>query len=237
MFRKICLSALLLLCVFCLTAQEYNITYKQKDVKLKFCPNTEFGKLISDYWNAKNGNTPNLIAEAYYILPKDERITIEGISVLARSFSTMEGIEYYSNTNKKYKVLYPECYTVGGADGKKKIADMTTGTADGKTLYILQKDNSFGKSVYEINYKQNDEELYFTSVNLDSLWYGIIKAVNPKGLKLTFLIHNAEDKLEFYVLAEGDIASIPFVDDFVKDSFVSRLDAVYNWFRKSYEER
>ena len=87
------------------------------------------------------------------------------------------------------------------------------------------------------NLKQSADELYFTSVNLESLWYGIFKAVSAKALKLTFLINNGGKDLEFYVLVEGDIASIPFIDDFLKESFVARLDAVYNWFRKSYEEK
>lgn len=237
MFKRICLSACLLFCFFCLTAQNYSVSYKEKDVKLKFCPKTTFGNQISTEWVAKNGKTPNLVAEAYYVLPKKEKITIDDISSMARSFSSMEGIEYYSNSKNKYEVLYPECYTVSGEDGKKKVPDITTGSADGKKIYILQKDNSFGKSVYEMNFKQSGDELFFTSVNLNSLWYGIVKAVSPKALKLTFLINNGGKDLEFYILVEGDIASIPFIDDFIKESFVARLDAVYNWFRKSYEEK
>ena len=237
MFRKICLSACLVLVFFCLTAQQYNVSYKEKDIKLKYCPNTAFGKQISAEWTAKNGKTPNLVAEAYYVLPKNERVSIDDISVMARSFSTMEGIQYYSNSKEKYETLYSECYTVSDKDGKKKIPDMTSGSADGKKIYILQKDNSFGKSVYEMNFKQTADELYFTSVNLESLWYGIFKAVSAKALKLTFLINNGGKDLEFYVLVEGDIASIPFIDDFLKESFVSRLDAVYNWYRKNYEEK
>ena len=237
LLKRICLSACFLLSFFCLAAQEYNVAYKEKDVKLKLCPKTAFGMQINAEWAAKNGKTPNFVAEAYYTLLKKEKITINDISVMARSFSTMEGIEYYSNSKSKYEILYPECYTVSDESGKTKIADVTTGSADGKKLYILQKDNSFGKSVYEVNYKQNGEELYFTSINLDSLWYGIFKAASPKTLKLTFLINNSSAEIGFYVLVEGDIASFPFIDDFIKDSFVSRLDAVYNWFRKNYEEK
>jgi hypothetical protein len=236
-FKRLCLSAFLFISFFFLSAQEYNVAYKEKDVKLKLCPNTTFGKQIKSDWVLKNGKTPNFVAEAYYKLPKKENINIDDISVMARSFSSMEGIEYYSNTNNKYSVLYPECYTVSDKSGKKKIADMTSGSADGKKIYILQNDNSFGKSVYEMNFKQQGEELFFTSLNLDSLHYGIVTAVKAKALKLTFLINNAGSELEFYVLVEGDIASFPFIDDFIKDSFVSRLDAVYNWFRKNYEEK
>lgn len=234
---KILFSFILLICGFSLFAQQNNVSYKEKNVKLQLYPNTTFGKQIKEYWTAKNGKTPNLVAEARYLLPKNNKITIDDISVMARSFSTMEGIEYYSNTNKKYEVLYPECYTVSGKDGKKKIEDMTDGSADGKKIYILQKDNSFGKSVYEVDYKQGNDELSFTSINLDALRYGIITAVSAKALKLTFIINNGgTDNLEFYVLVEGDIASFPFIDDFIKDSFISRLDAVYNWFRKCYEK-
>ena len=235
--KKLFVSVLLVACLFSLIAQQSNVSYKEKDVKLGLCPDTTFGKEIKDAWVAKNGKTPTLVAEAYYQLPKNEKVTIDDISVIARSFSSMQGIEYYSNTDKKYEVLYPDCYTVSGKDGKKKIEDMTDGSADGKKIYILQKDNSFGKSVYEVDYKQKGEELCFTSINLDTLRYGIFTAASAKALKLTFLINNAgKENVEFYVLVEGDIASIPFIDDFIKDSFLSRLNAVYNWFRTSYEK-
>lgn len=237
LFKKSCLSLCLLLSFFALAANEYNVSYKEKKVELKLCPDNYFGKTIKAAWAEKNGKTPNLVAEAYYVLPKNEKVSMADISSMARSFSTMQGIEYYSNSNGEYKVLYPECYTVSGADGKTKVADDTYGSADGKKIFILQNDNSFGKSVYEMNYKETDKELYFTSVNLDSLKYGIFTAVSPKTLKLTFLIENGDKEIGFYALVEGDIASFPFIDDFIKDSFVSRLDAVYNWFRKNYEKK
>ena len=236
--KKVFFSVCLLICVFSLAAHQTNVSYKKKDVKLMLCPDTVFGVQIKNAWTAKNGKTPNLVAEAYYVLPKNEKVTIDEISVMVRSFSSMEGIEYYSNTNRKYEVLYPDCYTVSGADGKKKIADMTDGSADGKKIYILQNDNSFGKAVYEVDYKQKGDEISFVSINLNPLRYGIFTAVSEKSLKLTFIINNGgNENLEFYVLAEGDIPSFPFIDEFVKDSFVSRLDAVYNWFRKNYEKR
>ncbi|MCR4939033.1 MAG: hypothetical protein K5930_02855 [Treponemataceae bacterium] len=235
--RKVGLSVFLLLSAFLLTAQDYNVYYKEKNVPLKLCPDTYFGKQISEEWAGKKGKTANFVAEAYYVLPKKENISIEDISIMTRSFSTMQGIEYYSNSEKKYEVLYPECYTVSDEKGKTKIPDVTYGSADGKKIYILQNDNSFGKSVYEMNYKQKGEEIYFTSVNLDSLKYGIFTAAGPKTLKLTFLVVNGSKEIGFYALVEGDIASFPFIDDFIKDSFVSRLDAVYNWFKKNYEEK
>ena len=236
--KKLFFSAILLVSFFSLVGQQNKISYKEKDVKLGLCPNTFFGNQIKDAWTAKGGKTPTLVAEAFYLLPKNEKVTIDDISVMARSFSSMQGIEYYSNTDKKKEVLYPECYTVSGPDGKKKIDDMTSGSADGKTLYIVQKDNSFGKSVYEISYKQKGEELYFTSINLDKLKYGIFTAVSAKALKLTFLINNGgKENVEFYMLVEGDIASFPFIDDYIKDSFTSRLNAVSDWFRTNYEKR
>ena len=236
-FKRLCLSVCVLFSVFFLSAQDYNVSYKEKNVQLKYCPNTYFGKQISSEWAAKKGKTPNFVAEAHYVLPRRKNVTLEDISVMVRSFSTMQGIEYYSNTDKKYEVLYPDCYTVSGPDGNTKIADVTNGSADGKKIYILQNDNSFGKSVYELNYKQKDEEIYFTSVNLNSLKYGIFTAASPKTLKLTFLVNNGDKEISFYALVEGDIASFPFIDDFIKDSFLSRLDAVYNWFRNNYEKK
>ena len=56
-FKRICLSACLLFCFFCLAAQNYSVSYKEKDVKLKFCPKTAFGNQISTEWVGKNGKT------------------------------------------------------------------------------------------------------------------------------------------------------------------------------------
>lgn len=234
----LCLGFLFSTFAFSQTSQR--LLYKEADAKPQLYPETTVG---SDCWNAwyENHTTdPIFLAEAVYTIPKkpgtEGTSQINEISRIGRSFSTMQGLEYYSNTRKKMAVLYDECYTVSDLQSRKRVADQTSGSAGGKTVFYIQKDKSFGRALYAARYTQTEDELCFTSVNQDPLSFSVFKAVKPQDLYLTVLITEHDDYFSVYILAQADFASIPLIDEFLEKSFMARLDAVYTWFKESYYE-
>lgn len=238
--KVLALSLGFLLCTLAFSQTSQRLLYKEPGAKPQLAPDTELGADCWKGWYSNHSNDPVFLAEAVYTVqkkPGTEGISqIDVISRIGRQFSTMEGIEYYSNTRKKMAVLYDECYTVTGPNNRGRIADRTEGSADGKTIYYIQKDKSFGRALYGATYRQTETELCFSSKNMDALSFTMFKAVKPEDLYLNLLITEQDDSFTVYILAQADFASIPMIDQFLEKSFMARLDAVYTWFKESYYE-
>ena len=237
--RLISRKAVFFLCClfsfFELNAQQQILHYKEKNLKLKLKPDAELSGRIEKKWSEINGSEPLFVAEALYKVEKKSKSSeIEEVSRIARSFSTMQGITYYSNSKKRVEVLYPEAYTVLSATNPVKTADDAEGSADGKTIYAFQHDSSFGPSVYRVEYFQTEDEVAFCSLNLDPLSYGIVKAVQPEKMLVSFVVREHETWFDVYILIQIDMAPIPFADKIVSESIKARLESIYGWFLNSY---
>ena len=148
----------------------------------------------------------------------------------------MEGIEYYSNSRKKYDILYNKCYTISDLDSLKKIPDNQAENANGLKLYVFQNDNSFGETPYEVNFWQTDSEVGMNFVNKGPLYVKFVKAVKEENLCLTLYTREENDKLLVYILAQADFAAVPFVQTKIRDSLTARIEALFNWFEGRYNE-
>ena len=91
-------------CLFCFIsvfAQEKvaeKMQYKEKNANLSLYPNTEMGSKVPMLWDNFNKNKPIFISENLFEYPAKEN-AMEIVSKILRSFSTMEGLEYFSNSN------------------------------------------------------------------------------------------------------------------------------------------
>lgn len=226
-------------CLFCFLAfcfGEQITHYNEKNVTLSLQPkNSTLSMSAPDYWNREKGTEPVFVAEGYEEFPKVDN-AMEKLSRIMRSFSTLQGITYYSNTKKKTEVLYPKCYTVNGPESKTAIPDDSSGTLNGKTLYFFQEDNSLGSSVYKATYTQTEHEIRLQMKNLQALQIGIIKSVKPENLYMTLVVSEQYDTIRLYILVQADVVSLPLIEEYVSKSFTSRLDAISAWFRTEYEK-
>lgn len=225
-------------CLFCfltLCSGEQVTHYKEKNVALSLQPDTPLSQKADDFWYADKDEDPVFIAEAAFEFEKKEN-AMESVSRIMRAFSTMQGITYYSNLKGKTQVLYPKCYTVSGPSSKTAIPDDEEGSADGKTLYFFQEDNSFGSSVYEATYTQTENEIMLHMENLNPLTFSFIKAVKPGNLYMTLVVSEQYDTMKLYILVQADVVSFPLIDSYVTRSFNARLDSISKWFMGEYEK-
>lgn len=236
--KKTIITTICLFCfvsVFSQTKIADKLQYKEKAMELTLYPKGNLGSLVPSIWEKYSDKSPIFISEIIFEFPLKEN-SMESVSKILRSFSTMEGLEYYSNSKGKNEILYPNCYTVDNPTSRKKIPDQIDGSSNNKTIYMFQEDNSFGKTLYEVNYLETENEILFTAINLDPLSVGFIKAVKPYSLLITIAVEEESDRVSVYLSIQANFASFSLVDKTIQRSLTSRVDAIAEWFKRSYFE-
>lgn len=211
------------------------IMYKEDDMNPTLIPESAISQKVANYWKQTYDKEPIFVAEMLYEVPSNG-IDINEISKILRSFSTMEGIEYYSNSRNKYEVLYDSCYTISDLKSEKRVPDNNQENADGLTLYMLQDDNSFGETSYEVTCWQTEKEMAMNAVNKSPLYVSFIKAVKTENVCLTLYAKDKGDVIQVYILVQADFVSLPLIEGKIRDSLTARIEALFNWFEGQYNE-
>ena len=71
------------------------IVYKESDMTPSLIPISKISQEVVSYWNNTYDKQPIFMAEMLYEIPSSN-VDMKEVSKILRSFSTMEGIEYYS---------------------------------------------------------------------------------------------------------------------------------------------
>ena len=207
-----------------------NVFLNDTPVELSLLPQTELSSLAINHWD--NGEKPRLTTEKLFYLDKKSLVpegenpsfSIEKVSKVIRSISTMKGTEYYSNRHKKWETLYHEAYLVKSPQDKTKIPDDTEGSAEGKTLYCMQDDNSFGKCWYELTYHQRKNEVSVCFDNFEPLKFGPITAAKAHNVKINLVVVDEGDHFLVYLIVQAYYPRIAMLEEKMIDSFNARVD-------------
>ncbi|WP_407398799.1 DUF6675 family protein [Treponema sp.] len=196
---------------------------------LELLPDTEVSKKVFGGW--KELNLTSMTGENLYLLPKNGT-SIDDVSVILRAVSRLEGTEYYSNRKKRTEILYKNAYCIKDASDRTKVPDMTEGNADGQVQYCLLDDHSLGKTNYRISYTQTADEVAAEFTNVSSVSYGPVRAVSNGNLVIGAVFIDCGDEYLVYMAEKADFFSLGFLEDKIKKSLLSRLDAIYGCFMK-----
>lgn len=213
--------------------------YKNKEQTVSLAPNSLLTKEAIEFWS---GEDAPFFFEKVFLYKKlknnQEFIVnnIENISILLRSISKLQGLEYYSTSRKKMRILYEESYVVDNEKSQKKIVDPITGNADRLSLIAIQKDLTFGKNVYNYLYRQDKNTVAFYSKNTSTINYSFLKVIDPGKLHVSLVVHDLGDYLLIYGLTRATFIAIPGLEEKLTASFSTRIDALYNWFIQEYEK-
>lgn len=207
-----------------------------KDWKFQLTPNTELAvKLVSNI-DAKKYSVVIEQLNIYVKKKKAPKVDISPISRILRKISLLEGLEYYSTSKKKYRVLYEKSFVVKSKNSKERLSDPVEGSADGLQISVLQKDVVFGENVYTYSYLQNIDEVSFSYTNDNPLTYSLIKVIDKDDLHVNLAIKDFGEFLLVYAFTCADMASVPGLDNRIVLSFSTRAEAVYKWFITQYEQ-
>lgn len=217
-----------------------NGAYRENGKKLTLVPENALAKEAVSFWT---GNDPSFFTESLYLYKKPaKREKSAGsdaafISIILRSLSRLEGIQYYSTSRKKMRILYEKSYVVDGEKTRNRISDPVKGSADNVTLYVIQKDLTFGEYLYRYDYRQTSDTVAFYSRNIDTMSLSFLKLLQPEKLRVSLVVQDLGDYLLVYGLTRADFPKIPGIEDKINASFSTRAQAVYNWFIKEYEKQ
>ncbi|MBQ9538610.1 MAG: hypothetical protein IJU95_05015 [Treponema sp.] len=220
------------------------LSFLEEGASLSLSPSTPLSKKVAGSW-PKDMDKPNFYAEELYIAKKSDfarpnLATIEYAGKVLRSFSTLQGIQYYSHRRGKMATLYEEAYTVVPETdpvtgrvkkvGEKKGPDELAGSADGKVLYAMMDDSSLGRTVYKVSYMEREDEIWASFVNESPLKLGPVKAFAPGKLRMDFVVMDCGDYIMAYLTTRASVPALGILDRKIRESFSTRLAAVYKWF-------
>lgn len=205
-------------------------------------PESEFSESTDAYVFGTNADDAGYASEALYYVKKSELVenstnpekaevdtSIQAVSKIVRSISKMKGMQYYSNTRKKWETLYSDSYRIENSSSTEPVPDLLDGTADGQTMFAYMVEHSFGKGIYKIQYNENSRAVAMRMENVSALNYGIIKAVNPGKLKIAINIIDDGDGYFVYIALCADTMKLSAFEKKMNKSFQSRLDAIFKW--------
>ena len=187
---------------------------------------------------------PGMLVEALFVLERPEGAPSSGdatleftrISQILTSLSSLQGIEYWSESRKAWRTFYAESWRIDDATARNRLPDSPRRVgAEGLTLYAWQKDLSFGGNVYRYEYavagsREAPSALLVTQTNLTRMSYGLIPLVGAEGLETRILIIQAREGILFYAASAANSPPIPILSGKLQDSFSNRAAALFKWF-------
>ena len=148
-----------------------------------------------------------------------------------QAFSTMEGIEYYSASRERMRVLFHESFVIAGPEDRQRLPDpVATAVPPSDRLHVFQRDSSFGRNVLEISYRTNARAVHLRMRTLTRMYYqGVVPAVGPGDFEVHLLIVPLDTHLLLYGNAAARPATLLGLDARVQTSLHNRLVALANW--------
>lgn len=213
-----------------------------KELNLQLMPDSSYSKEFKEHAFADYSENVAFAAEVLYYVEKKELVenssnqdkakvdtSIKTVSKIMRSISKMKGMKYYSNSRKRWDTLYLESYRIENPESKEPIEDMLEGSANNLTLYAFQEEHTFGDGFYQLDYKEDLDEVLMNMKNVSSLSYGFIKAVKPEKCRISVCVKDDGDGYYVYIGMCADTIKLSIIEKKMSKSFQARLDAIFKW--------
>lgn len=170
---------------------------------------------------------PNFKEEKKFTIKSDKGLA--DVANTLHSISTLEGIQYYSNTREKWETLYHKAGFIENPDSEKFLPDSYySGT--NKTYYCLLEDNSLGDCVFKINYLETNTALNAKFIIVKPITFMGITGILPNNLDILLNVTKTESTLQFTIQIVAKYQTISFLESKLEKSLNARLDALYKWF-------
>ena len=185
---------------------------------------------------------PLFTLEVLYFLKKTQKAKGRDLSKILRSISNLKGLQYYSPSRKKKRLLYKDSFVVEKKETKNgkfeyvKANDPLTETMDGLSVLVSQEDLTFGKNIYKYDYFQDNYGMGLMLENISPLYYSLFKAIDEKELNSCVIFHDVGDYLLIYASTKANFAKLYGIEKKIKSSFSSRLDALCGFLIAKYNE-
>jgi hypothetical protein len=174
---------------------------------------------------------PTLAIEGFFLYPRPSGDLTLPLYNAVNSLASMEGLQYYSVSQKKMETLILASYRVTGTDKPQKVADpVFTAVPPFQKAVVFQKDNRLGDGLSEVTWKAlPGGAVVLTLKNLQTLNYGILPLVEPGNLQMVFVVVPLADRVAVYGALDGKTASLFGLEKSKDESFRNRMRALAGW--------
>ena len=163
--------------------------------------------------------------------------SIEEYFKILTNIKSLEGIQYYSHSRERYRLLFEEAYPVVGTSRKKPAeTPLFNEKIRHYSFNSYIKDLSFGRNYYKMDYTVSDNYLIMKMTNIDDMRYGIIPVIDREDLTFYLIIMADGDELAVYCSGMCSHVNAGFLRKKIRNSIHSRVEALYEWFKDNASE-
>ena len=169
--------------------------------------------------------------ESIFILPIEKTRTDLEVYNILRQISTLKGIQYYSKSRGRMRILFNETFYIKDTKHPRRLPDPIVGKIPTESIIkIYQEDTTFDKYISEVRYIYDNGVfgLYFT--NLTPLEYMFIDLVDPQKMKMSIVILQDQTNYLFYGICEVETFNLFGLAGSYEKNFYHRFKALFNWF-------
>lgn len=168
--------------------------------------------------------------EGLYLFSRPSGDALLKIYNALNSVASMEGVQYYSLSQKKMETLILASWRVSSADNPQKLPDPTfTAIPEDQRAIVFQKDNRLGDGYSTLDYRVVPGGLSLTITNITQLKYLFVPLVSSGDLEMVFLVVPLADKVAVYAGLEAKTASVMGLEHSKDENFRNRLRALVGW--------
>lgn len=174
-----------------------------------------------------------LMAETLYVLPRAKNLESLHLALYNTllAVSTMEGIEYYSASRERMRLLFVRSHFIRNPENTAPLPDPEVGAIpETAERVLLQEDKSFGTNIYQVRHTYNGSSMRIDITNLETVRYGFFPAIRTGDLSITLAAHPRKEDLVVYGIIRGKPIISLGIRSKIQASISNRLKAVSGWF-------
>lgn len=218
-----------------LAEQNKVFRYGKERSGLYYTPMVPLAGKIEERFNSID---PDVTVEALYTIPyPDDMLTGSDRDLIlyniVREVSNITGVQYYSRTKDRLRVLFDDVYAV---DDKKKPVDdpLVNSIPEYDSFPMHMKEANLGRDYYLAEYHYDGQDMSFSLTNTSTMRY-VIKIVEKGNMQIDLLVMPLEDEILIYGYCGVKLANPKFVKKMMDpfSSFYRRLYAIEIWFSNS----
>ena len=153
---------------------------------------------------------------------------------ILRSVSTLEGLEYYSASRGKMRLLFEESRAVADAGRPRDVlADPLVKSIPAEDSIILhQKDKTFASNRSTMRFRAEGEAFAAEIVNITPMRYkGLIRVADPGNMQTHLIVVPVREGIVIYGTMAARTRDVRAFLERARNSFTNRVIALTGWYR------
>ncbi|TXT42725.1 MAG: hypothetical protein FD137_2048 [Spirochaetes bacterium] len=184
---------------------------------------------------------PPLRIEILTVLPwaeenrsADPKILFEKLAVLGAQAGSLEGLEYWSASRKKMRLLYQKAYRIRKPEAPSPLPDPRAMSELGKgppwVLYALLEDLTFGSNIYQFSLSpiSGYDGLKVSMANVHGVKYGFLPLAKPGDMASDISVIPCDEGIAVHFLTR--LAAPELLAQRAFESAGNKALAVMGWF-------